>query len=140
MEQTAREQILRKLKDSPKQPIPEHPDLPFVNGICRSKEQIINNFSEEVIRQSGQVHRVKNYEEAAEKLTEIASKEGLKKIIVSTDDVVAPLKLSEWGRQNQIQVSSHVDFMDQDAFKRFVFDQADYQRRLQEIKHLVLEG
>jgi len=125
MKQTAREYILKKLKNSPRQPIPAKPDPSFINVICCDMEETIRTFSEEVIRQSGRVHRVKNYEEAFEKLTEIASAEGLKKIIASTDNVIAPLSLSEWGRQNQIQVFSHEDFMDQDAFKRSVFDEAD---------------
>ena len=62
MAQTAREQIMKKLKDSPKQPMPEHPCLPLIDGICRNKEQIIENFSEEVNRQSGKVYRIKNYD------------------------------------------------------------------------------
>ena len=88
MEQSAREEILQKLKAAPKQAISPRPDLPPLSELSMTQEEMIHRFTERLVEETGVVHRVQNNQEALEKLAEIARAEGLKKVMASTDDVL----------------------------------------------------
>jgi L-lactate dehydrogenase complex protein LldG len=121
MNQTARDEILAKLKAAPKQNILSRPSVPPPVELLWTREQMIEEFTENLRRETAIVHRAGNYDKAAEKLTEIAKSENLKKVIIATDDVVAKMNLQEWGTKNSIKVLTHKEFTDRAAFKKAVF-------------------
>jgi len=56
---------------------------------------------------------------------EISKTEGLKRVMASTDEVVAPMDLPAWGKRNGVEVLTHKDFNDLDHFKDAVFDEVE---------------
>ena len=122
---STRDQILESLKAAPKQTIPPRPDMPPLNELSMNQEELIKRFTERLVEETGVVHRVKNSREALEKLAEIAKAEGLKRVMASTDDVIAPLDLVAWGEKNNIQVMTPRDFPDRESFRDAVFDEAE---------------
>jgi len=86
---------------------------------------MIEKFSNTLVEETGIVHRVKTYEEALEKLAQVASEEGLKKVMVSNDEIIAPLDLKAWGEKQHIKVITPKDYPDRNSFRDAVFDQAD---------------
>jgi L-lactate dehydrogenase complex protein LldG len=88
-------------------------------------EELIETFSKNLSQEAGIVHRVKDRQEALEKLSQIAKEEGLKKVMTSTDDVIASLNLAAWGKKNKVQVITPQDFDSRDSFKDAVFGEVD---------------
>jgi len=125
MGQTAREEILGKLRAAPRKEVPDRPAVPPLNELSLNAEQLIEKFTGNVIEQTGVVHRVKDCDEAIRKLTEIAEVERLAKVMVSTDDVVAPMELSAWGKSHEVEVFSSEDFEHRKDFKHAVFEEVD---------------
>jgi L-lactate dehydrogenase complex protein LldG len=125
MEQSARDEILGKLKSAPRKTIPPRPDRPVLKELSFTGEELIKIFSKNLADETGIVYRVKDRREALEKLSEIAKEEGLKKVIVTTDDVVASLNLAAWGQDNPVQVMTPQDFANPDSFRDAVFLEAD---------------
>lgn len=125
MGQTARDEILGKLRAAPRKELPARPAVPPLNELSLNPEQLIEKFTDNVIEQTGVVHRVKDLDEAIRKLTEIAESEHLAKVMVSTDDVVAPMDLSAWGKSHKVEVFSSKDFEDRNDFKHAVFEEVD---------------
>ncbi len=118
----ARDEILGKLKSAPKGKIPPRPNLPPWKPPM-SREELIAEFTKNLVEETGVVHRVKDDEAALGKLAEIAAEEGVKKILASTDEVVARLNLPEWGPQKGIQVVSPRDFSDRVPYRDAAFDE-----------------
>ena len=75
--------------------------------------------------ETGIVYRAKNNDQALEKLTEIAKQEGLKSVMVSTDNVVTSFDLPAWGNKIGVKVMSPKDFKGRDDFKDAVFDRVE---------------
>jgi L-lactate dehydrogenase complex protein LldG len=125
MEQTAREEILGKLKRVSRIDVPPRPDMPPLSELALNREEMIARFTRELVLQEAVAHRVKDTGEVQEKLAEIAVSEGLKRVIVSTDDVIAPLDLPSWGKGRGITVQVPQDFPDRDSFRDAVFQKAD---------------
>ena len=123
MEQNAREEILGKLKRALRIDAPSIPDMPPLSELVLNREEMIARFIEELVLQEAVVHRVKDTSEVPEKLAEIAASEGLKRVIASTDDVIAPLDLPSWGKEHGITVHVPQDFPDRNSFKDAVFDE-----------------
>jgi len=124
MEKSARDEILGKLKGAPKESISPRPDMPPLRELSLTREEMIKKFSDTLIEETGVVYRVKDNREALDKLTQIVREEGLKCVMASTDEVIAPLDLSAWGRKNDLEVMTPKDFADRDSFKDAVFDRA----------------
>ena len=124
MEQTARDEILQKLRAAPKQSISPRPELPPLSELSMTREDLIHRFTERLVEETGVVYRVRNNEEALEKLAEIARAEGLQKVMASTDDVVATLDLPAWGKKNDVIVMTPQDFPHRESFRDAVFDEA----------------
>ena len=124
MEQTARDEILQKLRAAPKQSISPRPELPPLSELSMTREDMIHRFTERLVEETGVVYRVQNNEEALEKLAEIARAEGLQKVMASTDDVVATLDLPAWGKKNDVIVMTPQDFSHRESFRDAVFDEA----------------
>jgi len=125
VKQSARDEILSKLKAAPRKPIPSRPGRPVLREISLTPGELIESFSKNLSQEGGIVHRVKDRREALEKLSQIAKAEGLKKVMVSTDDVIASLNLSAWGKENDLRVITSQDFDSRDSFKDAVFEEVD---------------
>jgi len=126
MPYTAREDVLGKLRRSERRgETPVRPPVPVLAELGWGTETLIEKFTENLVLQTGVVHRVADRAGALEKLTEIARAEGWKAVMASTDDVLAPFDLAAWGRANGVKVLTAADFGDRDAFKDAVFDRVD---------------
>ncbi|MGA2516068.1 MAG: LUD domain-containing protein [Thermodesulfobacteriota bacterium] len=125
MKQSPRDEILSKLKAAPRKTIPPRPERPILREISLSPEELIETFSKNLLQEAGIVHRVKDRREALEKLSQIAKEEGLKKVMATTDDIVASLNLAAWGKENQVQVMTPQEFDSRDSFKDAVFEEVD---------------
>ena len=121
----ARDEILGKLKRAPKKEVPSRPSLPPYRTVAMDKEPLVAEFTRILVEETGFVHRVKDYQAALDKLTEVAREEGLKKVMATTDDVMARLDLPAWGKKNNVQVMAPRDFPDRNSFRDAVFDEAD---------------
>lgn len=120
-----RDEILGKLKSAPKQDISTKTRMPPLNELSFDKEEMIEKFIQEQTEQTSAVHRVKDGSAVLKKLSEIIKEEGLHKVMVSTDDVVAPLDLVSWGKENDVQVFTAQDFKDRKDFTDSVFDSVE---------------
>lgn len=125
MKQSARDEILSKLKAVPRKPIPPRPERPVLREISLPPDELIETFSKNLSQEAGIVHRVKDRQEALEKLSQIAKEEGLKKVMATTDDFIASLNLATWGKKNEIQVITPRDFDSRDSFKHAVFEEVE---------------
>jgi len=125
MELSAREEIMARLKEIPKAAVAARPHMPPLRELTLSREEMITKFIEELVLQEAIVHRVKNNDEVLTKLSEIATSEGLKYVIFSTDEIIAPLGLAAWGKERGITVRTSSEFPGREAFKKAVFQEAD---------------
>jgi L-lactate utilization protein LutC len=123
MPKTARDEILDKLKAAPRKAPPHRPNVPPLNELALSPEQIAAKFVENLILLGCAVHRVRDVAEALDRLTEIAGAEGLTRILASEDEVVAALDLPGWGRKNGVEVFTRKDCRDREDFKRIAFQE-----------------
>lgn len=124
-ESSAREEIIQKLKQAPAEPIAPRPVLPPLAELSMTQEELVKRFTERLVEETGIVYRVKNYAEALAQLTEIAQAENLKKVMVSTDEVISPLNLSSWASNKGIKLMTPLDYATRDSFKDAVFLEAD---------------
>jgi L-lactate dehydrogenase complex protein LldG len=124
MEQNAREEILNKLKSASRKPIPPRPDRPVLKELSLTRDELIETFLKNLVEETGIVHRAKDRREVLEKLSQIAKEEGLKKVMITTDAVVASLDWAAWGPDN-VQVMTPQDFASRDSFRDAVFLEAD---------------
>ena len=124
MGQSARDEILEKLRAAPKTTVPARPGMPPLKDLSLTGEELVKKFAETLVEETGIVYRVKDNPEALEKLAQIAGEEGLKCVMASTDDVLSPLDLPAWGKKNGVQVMTPGDFADRDSFRDAVFDRA----------------
>jgi L-lactate dehydrogenase complex protein LldG len=122
MLQSARDEILGRLKAAPKAEIPTRPLLPPQKEASLGKEELIDQFVEMFTAETGIVHRARDNGRALETLTEIARQEGLKSVMVSADAIVTALDLPAWGSAVGVKVVSPRDFKGRDDFKDAVFD------------------
>ena len=124
MVQSARDEILEKLRAAPKTAVSPRPGMPPLKDLPLTGEELVKKFAETLVEETGIVHRVKDYQEALEKLAQIAREEGLKNVMATTDDVLTPLDLPAWGKKNDVQVMTPRDFADRDSYRDAVFDRA----------------
>jgi L-lactate dehydrogenase complex protein LldG len=125
MEQSAQDEILGKLKSAPRKTIPLRPDRPVLKELSLTREDLIETFSKNLVEETGIVHRAKDRREILERLSEIAKEEGLKKVMITMDDIVVSLDLAAWGKENNVQVMTPQDFANRDSFRDAVFLEAD---------------
>jgi L-lactate dehydrogenase complex protein LldG len=124
MAPSVRDEILASLKAAPKAAIPPRPTLPPYATLSMGRDQLIGEFSKRLTEEAVVVHRVKDFQEARDKLAVVAVEEGLKKVMATTDDVVSKLDLPSWGRKNGIKVMTPRDYPDRYAYRDAVFDEA----------------
>jgi L-lactate dehydrogenase complex protein LldG len=125
MLQSARHEIMGKLKAAPKTQIPVRPLMPPQEEVLPGKEELINQFAEMFVAETGIFHRVANNNQALEKLTEIVKQEGLKSVMISSDAVVTSLDLPAWGKKINLKIMASGDFKGRDDFRDAVFDGAE---------------
>jgi len=125
LKQSARDEILSRLRAAPRKTIPPRPERPVLREISLTPEELMETFSKNLSQEEGIIHRVKDRREALEKLSQIAKEEGLKKVMATTDDVIVSLNLSSWGKENEVRVMTPQDFDSQDSFKDAVFEEVD---------------
>lgn len=125
VKQTARDEILSKLKSAPREAVAPRPERPVLKERSLTQDELIEMFSKHLAQETGVVHRVKDRREVLEKLSQIAQEEGLKKVMAATDDIVASLNLVDWGRKSHVQVMTPRDFGNRDSYVDAVFDEAD---------------
>ncbi len=125
MRQSARDEILSKLRAAPRKNVPPRPERPVLREISLAPEELIEAFSKNLSQEAGIVHRVRDRREALEKLSQIAKAEGVKKVMASTDDFIASLNLAAWGKENEVQVITPRDFDSRDSFKDSIFEEVD---------------
>jgi L-lactate dehydrogenase complex protein LldG len=126
MSKTVKAEILEKLKAAPpKGELPPRPIMPPLNELALNKEERVEKLVETLTLIGCDVHRVRDSEEALEKLTEMARAEGLTRILASEDDVVSPLDLPGWGRKSHVEVFTAKDCRDREDFKRVAFDEVE---------------
>ena len=124
MAKTAKEAILGKLKEAPQTALPPRPAMPPPKALSWGREEMVEKFVEKLTLLGCTVHRVRDAGEALDKLTEIVRTEGLTRILVAEDDVVAPLNLPGWGRKTGVEVFTPGDCRDRAEFKRVAFEEA----------------
>ena len=125
MKQSARDEILSKLKSAPREAISHRPDRPVLKELSLTRDELIEMFSKHLAQETGVVHRVKDRRGALEKLSQIAQEEGLKKVMAAADDIVASLNLVDWGRKNNVGVMTARDFGNRNSYIDAVFEEAD---------------
>jgi len=125
VKQGARDEILSKLKATPRKTIPPRPERPILRELSLSSEELIETFSKNLSQEAGIVHRVRDRREALDKLSQIAKEEGLKKVMATTDDVITSLNLAAWGKENEVRVMTPQDFDSRDSFKDAVFEEVE---------------
>lgn len=119
----ARQYILEKLKRAPNVQTKPRSFLALFPILSFSSEERVAWFSENLAELTGVVYRLKDAREVKAKLAEIAIQEKLKTVMVSTDDVIAPLNLSDWGKQNDVETVTASDFADHENYREAVFNQ-----------------
>ena len=105
--------------------IPPRPTMQPLNELSWNMKQMIDQFTKNLEAETGIVYRVNNNKKALKKLKEILKEEGVKRVMASTDDVLAPLGLPRWGKKNGVAISTHKDFNDRDTFRDAVFDEVE---------------
>jgi L-lactate dehydrogenase complex protein LldG len=124
MARTARDEILERLKAAPPKELAPRPTLPPPTELSWDREKMIEKFTENLVAQTGVVHRVNDYNAAVDALTNIAESESLTKVMASMDDVTARLNLPQWGSEHRVHVFVPSTFKNRNAFKDAVFVEA----------------
>jgi len=124
MSKTVKDEILDKLRVAPQREPPPRPIMPPLNELALNREEVVEKLVETLTLIGCDVRRVRDSEEALEKLTEIVQAEGLTKILASEDDVVLPLDLPGWGKKSGVAVFTAKDCRDREDFKRIAFEEA----------------
>jgi L-lactate dehydrogenase complex protein LldG len=86
---------------------------------------MIAKFTENLVQETAVVSRAEDRNQVLKMLTEIVVTEGLTAIFASTDEVIAPLELHTWGKENSIDVFTAEDFENRMDYKQAVFERVD---------------
>jgi len=122
---SARQEILDKLKAARKKPPLPLPDLHALNELSLKGEDLVAKFTGELTAQSGVVHRVRDSTQALSELTAIFRAGGIRTVMASNDDVAAGLALPAWGSKNNIKVLRSRDYDERHRFINAVFAEAE---------------
>lgn len=121
---TVREEILAKLKAADRKVTIPRPEMQPLEELSLRGEALIAKFIDEVVTQTGVVHRVPDKHSTLSTLSTIVRSEGVDTVMASDDDVVRALDLPAWGRYNDVNVLNARDFKDRRQFTGAVFEQA----------------
>lgn len=118
-----RDTILNRLKSTAPRAIPDRPQLPPPSELSLDAPQLIEKFIARFTAQGGTAHRVEDRTALLDKLAVLLSQEDVTRAMTTSDEVMAPLRLKEWGAQTGIEIMSPADFKDREGYTRAVFDQ-----------------
>jgi L-lactate dehydrogenase complex protein LldG len=124
MNNSARNEILAKLKRGSRRPVPTRPALPPLRELSLDLEGLITRFSENLALQGGTAYRTIGAQGLLTRLGDILCEEGVKRAVMSSDDVVIPLDLPQWAKDKGLEFVSAGALKDQAAYREAVF-QAD---------------
>jgi len=85
--------------------------------------QVVEQFIAKLGAQGGVAHCVADQAGLLDKLAEILAQEHVTRAMATTDAVLAPLQLEQWGRRAGIEVVTPAAFADRTDYTRAVFDQ-----------------
>ncbi len=119
----AREEILTRLKSVPPAAVPCRPDLPPARELTLDAGQLVARFEDQLAAQGGVAIRAADQAVLLTKLEEILRQEAVTRAMISTDAVLFPLALEDWGRQAGIEILTPTAYSDRDGYTRAVFDQ-----------------
>ncbi|MBU2547651.1 MAG: lactate utilization protein [Proteobacteria bacterium] len=122
MEDSARQEILDRLRQAPTQAVPERLDLPPLSERSQDREALIETFSRKLAAQTGVCHRVPDTASALEMLARVLEEEGVRQAMAATDEYLASLNLPDWGREHGFDIGTPRDYPDRAAYKTAVFD------------------
>ena len=122
MLQGNRDKILNRLKKAPQDYPPGQPCSVFMPDENMDQEQLVEKFKTLLEAQTGVLHRVKDNEEALKALAEVVKSESVTHALASTDDAVADLDLSAWGKKTGVEITTHKDYSSREEFKKAAFD------------------
>jgi len=125
MPQTAREEIFKRLRREISGETPIRPEMPLLNEISMNRKDLVDRFSEMLLAQAAIVHHVKNEEAAKSKLSEILKEEKVRIAMASTDTVVSPMNLPDWGKALEVVIKIPGDYADRESFKDNLFNDAE---------------
>jgi L-lactate dehydrogenase complex protein LldG len=124
MKNSARDEILARLRRGPRRPVPPRPLLPPLRELSLDLEGLISRFSENLTVQGGVVHRTTGEQGILSTLGDILLAEGVKRAVLSSDDIVTPLDLPQWGKDQGLTLLQAGALKDQPAYREAAF-QAD---------------
>ena len=124
MAESAREDILGRLRAAPRKAVPPRPHLPPMKEAELSGEAMVAFLMERLAAEAYTPFRVKDNREALDRLAQIVKEEGLTRVMMSTDPVVAPLDLPTWGREHGVEVMRPGQFEDRQGYKDAIFNRA----------------
>ena len=124
MAQTAREEILGRLRAAPAQANATRPPLPPMAEATLQGEAMIDYFMERLEAEAYTPFRVRDSREALALLGEIAREEHLECVMVSTGARAEALDLPAWGRAQGVEVLKPGQFAGRQEYKEAVFDRA----------------
>lgn len=123
MNRDSRAEILGRLHRVPRVSIAPRPMMPPLKELQFPREELMERLINELTLLGVTSYRVTDERAVLSQLTEIVTAEGISYAMISPDDVVLPLNLPAWGKENGIRVSKASDFTDRDTFKRAVFEE-----------------
>jgi L-lactate dehydrogenase complex protein LldG len=124
MKNSARDEILARLEAGSRRSIPPRPVLPPLRELSLDLDGLITRFSENLTAQGGVVYRATDAQALLTTLWEILRAEGVRRAVLSSDDVVRSLDLPTWGRDKGLALVPVGAHKDQPAYREAVF-QAD---------------
>ena len=104
MSTQARVEILGRLKSARKNTPALRSARPVLSEIGLDKEQLLNRFTAELNGQGGMVYQAKGNEDALRILSEIASAEGLKSVLATSENIYG-VDIGAFGSRNSIYLS-----------------------------------
>jgi L-lactate dehydrogenase complex protein LldG len=120
MSAQARDEILGRLKSARNNaPVPRSA-RPVLSEIGLDKEQLLNRFTAELNGRGGMVHQAKGNEDALRILSEIASAEGLKSVLATSENIYG-VDIGTFGSRNNVDLSTVRAFSERSAFRESAF-------------------
>lgn len=124
MKNSARDEILARLEAGSRRPIPSRPVLPPLRELALDLEGLVSSFSENLMVQGGEVHRATDPQRLLKILEDILLAEGVKRAVLSSDDLVGSLDLPNWGKEKGLALDLIEAKKDRASYREALF-QAD---------------
>ncbi|MEW6440142.1 MAG: lactate utilization protein [bacterium] len=125
MNTNARDYILDKLRAAPRRNVPARPELPPPPEPPPDRSAHVASFKKNLEEVGGRLYQVGDRESFYRTLEEIFRENEVRRAMATTDAVLAPLDLPDWGRRVGMEVRTPRDFRDPAAFKDAVFLEVD---------------